>query len=65
MSETKQANSKLYTKDDMASLLSVTTKTITRWIQEGRIPDPDLRISNQWRWKQATVDRLTSGEFNN
>lgn len=44
------------TKRQIADLLGVTTRTTTRWLAEGRMPPPDVRINARViRWKVSSV----------
>ena len=46
-----------YTKpDELAATLRVSSKTITRWHQNGQLP-PGIRIGSTLRWESAQLQR--------
>ena len=47
----------LYTRADLCTLLSISTSTLDRWIQEGRFPAADRRIGPRMpRWTKDCVE---------
>ena len=44
-------------KRGVAERYDVTTRTITRWIEAGVLPPPDLRIRDRGYWDEAGLDR--------
>ena len=56
-----QLTDTLITIDDVASILSISTRTVWRKIDTGKIPTP-IRLDRQIRWKaseiQAFIDNL-------
>lgn len=41
----------LLSKEDIAKILSVSTKTINNWVYKGLMPKPDIRSKRLVRWK--------------
>jgi predicted DNA-binding transcriptional regulator AlpA len=44
------------TRQQMADLFSVTTRTIDAWAQCGRLPKPDRLPSGRPRWPEAVAE---------
>jgi len=47
---------RLWTIKDVAQMLGVTTRTVGRYVIDGKIPKP-LRIGGAIRWQQATIEQ--------
>lgn len=45
----------LWDVNHVAAYLAVSTRTAWRWVSEGRIPEPDVRIGKTTRWRPQTV----------
>lgn len=48
---------RLLTRDDVATLFSVTTTTIDRWAKSGRLPQPH-KIGRTVRWTRRQLEHL-------
>lgn len=47
----------LLSRTDVADLFEITTRTVSRWIAEGRIPRP-MKLGRRPRWRRSTIERL-------
>jgi excisionase family DNA binding protein len=45
------------TRDEVADLLHVDPQTVSRWLREGKLPQP-LRIGRQMLWRRESLDRF-------
>jgi excisionase family DNA binding protein len=43
-------------RERLAEMLGVSTKTIDRRVDEGKLPAPDLHVGPQPRWKRAAIE---------
>jgi excisionase family DNA binding protein len=43
-------------RERLAEMLDVSTKTIDRRVDEGKLPAPDLHVGPQPRWKRAAIE---------
>lgn len=48
----------LLSKEDVAKILSVSTKTINNWIYKGFIPPPDIRSKRLVRWILNNLEKF-------
>lgn len=56
----KRSPNRLLSTDEVAELLAVTSKTVSRWITAGELPA--VKLHRQWRVRAAELDRLLEGE---
>jgi predicted DNA-binding transcriptional regulator AlpA len=42
-------------RERLAAMLDVSTKTIDRRIDEGKLPQPDLHVGRQPRWQSSKI----------
>jgi predicted DNA-binding transcriptional regulator AlpA len=50
-------DSELYNTDDVIVKFSITKRTLSDWIKQGKFPPP-LRIGRRLLWKRKTIDDL-------
>jgi excisionase family DNA binding protein len=51
--------SHILTSSQVASLLGVSKKTLDRMIKDGRIPEPNRKAGNNWRyWTLQDLDEI-------
>lgn len=50
-----------YTLTEVAEMLRVSTKTITKWTDEGRLPKP-LVVAKVKRWPKSAIDKFLQVE---
>lgn len=43
-------------RERLAEMLDISTRTIDRRVDEGKLPPPDLYVGRQPRWKLATIE---------
>ncbi len=49
----------LLTRADVCKLLAISSSTLDRWIQQGRLPGPDSRFGPRSpRWKPDTIEAV-------
>jgi len=53
---TRVGTNELLTRDDLAILLGVKTRTISRYVAAGQLPRPTM-IGRYPRWRRAVIDR--------
>ncbi|WP_416761920.1 helix-turn-helix transcriptional regulator [Roseateles sp. So40a] len=44
-------------KDELASILKVTVRTITNYVRRGALPAP-VKVGRKALWRRATIERL-------
>jgi predicted DNA-binding transcriptional regulator AlpA len=50
-------DSDLYNTDDVVAKFSITKRTLSDWIKQGKLPLP-IRIGRRLLWKRKTIDDL-------
>lgn len=48
--------------EDVAGMLNIGQRTLWRWLAQGLIPQPDLRMERTIRWRPATIDKWLSSQ---
>lgn len=49
-------NADIVFADDIKRTLGISSNTLTNWLREGRIPQPDVKITNRTRyWLRSTL----------
>jgi len=47
----------------VCSTLSVSDRSLRRWVHLGLVPPPDVRIGRNLRWKESTIRAVVDGEW--
>ncbi|QNN24114.1 helix-turn-helix domain-containing protein [Planctomycetales bacterium ZRK34] len=47
----------MLTYADLAATLNIGDRTVRRWVAEGTLPPPDLRLRGIVRWRPETIER--------
>jgi len=47
----------MLTYADLAAMLNMGERTVRRWVAEGVLPPPDLRLRGVIRWRPATIEQ--------
>ncbi len=53
--------SELLRMRDVADVLGVSTRTVQRWVDEGRLPAPFVLSSRALRWRRSEVEAWLEG----
>jgi len=53
---------RMLTTSDVAAIIGVDPRTISRKVETGAIPAPDLRSSRTIRWKPETIRLFLGGQ---
>ena len=59
-----KVDNKLYDVKGIAAVLSISARTLWRWIQEGQFPKPDIKRDKFVRWKPETLQDWIDQEDN-
>ena len=51
------AAGRLLSYADVATFVGISLRTCKRWVAEGVLPAPDLRIRGIVRWRPSTIER--------
>jgi len=52
---------RLLTVRQVCSTLSVSDRSLRRWVHLGLVPPPDVRIGRNLRWKESSIRRIREG----
>lgn len=53
----------VYRLDDVADLLQIGKRTAERLLAEGKLPQPDIRLSRRClRWRESTISKFINGK---